>query len=85
MGPGGGGCHGDVISLIRREDCNAFEKWVGSDSTLWKVTGDLSVLVKHQVHVVCAYVAVPCRNRILLRRVFRSRHCVQSAVSPNFR
>ena len=31
------------------------------------------------------YVAVPCRNRRLFRRVFRSHRCVQSAVSLNFR
>ena len=31
------------------------------------------------------YVAVPCRNRRLFRRVFRSHCCVQSAVSLNFR
>ena len=28
---------------------------------------------------------VPCRNRRLFRRVFRSYRCVQSAVSLNFR
>ena len=31
------------------------------------------------------YVAVPCRNRRILRHVFRSHHCVQSAVLLNFR
>ena len=30
------------------------------------------------------YVSVPCRNRILFRCVFRSHHCIQSAVSLSF-
>ena len=31
------------------------------------------------------YVAVPCRNRKLFFQVFRSHHCLRSAVSLNFR
>ena len=33
---------------------------------------------------ISTYVAVPCRNRRLLRRIFRSHCCVWSAVSLNF-
>ena len=71
--------HHSQYKWVRLLSCS--EWWAGCER-LWM---RLHPIHTHIQHMHNTYVAVPCRNRRLFHRVFRSHCCLRSAVSLNFR